>query len=124
MLKDTEGISKILPQTVERLKALEGLHNKGICTFNKIILNLLPHIHTYLKLFFEYYVNKISFLANDFARTLTQVEALQSVIQGSIRNNKDLLQGVQECFAINLEGINKSVESMDAKIKALSSKIK
>lgn len=29
LLKDTEGISRILPQTVERLKALEGLHAKG-----------------------------------------------------------------------------------------------
>ncbi|KAF5272267.1 hypothetical protein FQR65_LT10244 [Abscondita terminalis] len=29
VLKNTEGMTKILPQTIERLKSLEGLHNKA-----------------------------------------------------------------------------------------------
>lgn len=85
LLKDTEGISKVLPQTIERLKALEGLHSK----------------------------------AADFTRTLTQVESLQAEIQGNVQNNKALLQGVQESFAINLEQINKNILSLDARIKAI-----
>lgn len=61
----------------------------------------------------------IVILAADFARTLTQVEALQSEIQGNVQDNKSLLKGVQESFAINLEEINKTIITLDARIKAM-----
>ncbi|XP_076265791.1 dynactin subunit 2 [Rhynchophorus ferrugineus] len=60
--------------------------------------------------------------ATDFAKTLTQVELMQSEIQTHVQNNKALLQGVQESFAMNLNEINQTVISLDARIKALKKK--
>lgn len=59
------------------------------------------------------------FLAAAFAKSVTQIEALQGEITSNIENNKALLQGVQESFAMNLEEINKTVISLDARIKAI-----
>lgn len=88
LVKDSENITKLLPQTIQRLKALEALHNK----------------------------------ATDFTKTLAQIEVIQSEIQGNVQNNKTLLQGVQESFAINLNEINQTVISLDSRIKALKKK--
>ncbi|XP_050310118.1 dynactin subunit 2 [Anthonomus grandis grandis] len=88
LVKNSEDISKLLPQTIERLKSLEALHNK----------------------------------ATEFTKTLTQIELLQSEISSSVLNNKTLLQGVQESFAINLNEINQTVMSLDSRIKALKNK--
>jgi dynactin-2 len=88
LVKNGEKINKLLPKTVERLKALEGLHNK----------------------------------ATDFVKTLTQIETVQSEISANVQNNKTLLQGVQESFAVNLNEINATVVSLDARIKALKKK--
>lgn len=57
--------------------------------------------------------------STDFAKTLTQVEKLQSEMSNSINNNQALLQGVQESFAINLEEIKKAIVNFDERIKAL-----
>lgn len=59
------------------------------------------------------------FLATEFTRTISQVETLQSEISNNVHNNKALLQGVQESFAMNLDEINKTIISLDARIKAL-----
>ncbi|CAG9766653.1 unnamed protein product [Ceutorhynchus assimilis] len=83
-----QNIDKILPQTIERLKSLEALHNK----------------------------------ATEFCKTLTQMELAQSEINSNVQNNKTLLQGVQESFAMNLNEINQTVMSLDARIKALKEK--
>lgn len=40
MVISNEGIKKILPQTVERLAALEQLHKKGKTVNNKITLQM------------------------------------------------------------------------------------
>lgn len=85
MVKNTENVSKLLPKTLARLKALEELHKK----------------------------------ATDFTKTLAQVEASQAEMSGNIENNKILLQGVQESFAMSLNEINSTVVSLDSRIKAL-----
>lgn len=85
MVKNTEQVSKLLPKTIARLKALEELHKK----------------------------------ATDFTKTLAQIEAAQTEIIGNVDNNKTLLQGVQESFAMSLNEINSTVLSLDARIKAL-----
>lgn len=85
LVKKSENISQVLPDTIERLVALDSLHSK----------------------------------ATEFSKSLAQLEALQSQITGGIDNNKALLQGVQESFAINLDNINKSVVSLDSRIKAI-----
>lgn len=46
----------------------------------------------------------------------------QSEISSNLQNNKTLLQGVQESFAVNLNEINQTVISLDARIKALKKK--
>jgi len=46
------------------------------------------------------------------------VEALQAEIQGNVENNKALLKGVQESFAVNLDEMNKTVIGLDARLKA------
>lgn len=88
LLKNSENITQLLPQTVERLISLEALHTK----------------------------------ASEFAKTLTQVELIQSEIEGNVQNNKTLLQGVQESFAMNLNDINQNIVNLDARIKALTNK--
>lgn len=88
LVKDSENFAKVLPGTVERLQALEQLHNKSV----------------------------------EFASTLTQVEVLQAEIQGNVENNKALLKGVQESFAVNLDEINKTVIGLDARLKAFKKK--
>lgn len=85
MVKNTEQVSKLLPKTIARLKALEELHKK----------------------------------ATDFTKTIAQIEAAQTEIIGNIDNNKTLLQGVQESFAMSLNEINSTVISLDSRIKAL-----
>lgn len=57
--------------------------------------------------------------ATEFSKSLTQLEALQTQITAGLQNNKSLLQGVQESFATNLDNINKSIVSLDARIKNL-----
>lgn len=103
MAKNSENIQKVLPQTVERLSALEQLHNKG-----KLYGSTEEHV-------LPVYVT----LATEFTKTLAQIEAVQAEITGSVHNNKALLQGVQESFAMNLDEINKTIISLDARIKAL-----
>lgn len=85
MFKNTENISELLPQTIGRLKSLEGLHHK----------------------------------ASDFAKTLSQVETMQSEIATNVQNNKTFLQGVQASFVTNLDEMNKNVIALDARIKAI-----
>ncbi|KAJ8985995.1 hypothetical protein NQ317_013879 [Molorchus minor] len=55
-------------------------------------------------------------------KTLTQIELVQSEIAGHVENNKTLLQGVQQSFAMNLNEINSTVVSLDSRIKALKNK--
>ncbi|GLV35925.1 Dynactin 2 p50 subunit [Carabus blaptoides fortunei] len=85
LVKKSENLSQVLPETIERLIALESLHNR----------------------------------ATEFSKSLAQLEALQAQITAGVQNNKSLLQGVQESFAINLDNINKSIVSLDGRIKAL-----
>lgn len=93
---------KVLPQTIERLTALEALHKKGFTTvFNHLSANYVSF-----------------FAATEFTQTLAQIETLQSDISNNVHNNKALLQGVQESFAMNLDEINKTIISLDARIKA------
>lgn len=85
LVKSSEHMYQVVPDTIERLVALESIHNR----------------------------------ASEFSKSLVQLETLQSQINSGMLNNKELLQGVQESFAINLDNINKSVASLDSRIKAL-----
>lgn len=88
LVKNTESVAKLLPQTIDRLKSLEQLHNK----------------------------------AANVTKTIAQIEVAQAEMKGHVQNNNMLLQGVQESFATNLNEINSTVISLDARIKALKNK--
>lgn len=64
----------------------------------------------------------LNFVAAEFAKSLAQVEIQQAEISSNVENNKTLLKGVQESFAMNLDEINKTVLSLDARIKAIKKK--
>lgn len=57
--------------------------------------------------------------AIDFSNSLSQLESLQSQISGAVQNNKELLQGVQESFAINLDSFNKNLTALNERINAI-----
>lgn len=48
------------------------------------------------------------------------METTQSDLTTSLANNKALLQGVQEAFAVNLENVNKEVSKLELRINNLT----
>lgn len=59
--------------------------------------------------------------ANNFGKSLTELEALQSTVISGVQNNKELLQGVQEVFAHNVENIHKDIKKLEERISKFSS---
>ncbi|XP_015598255.1 dynactin subunit 2 isoform X2 [Cephus cinctus] len=57
--------------------------------------------------------------AAQFAKSLTQLEELQSRISDGLDSNKSLLKGVQESFAENLEIIKNNIIALDERVKKL-----
>ncbi|XP_037032946.1 dynactin subunit 2 [Bradysia coprophila] len=86
--KRTEPITQILPDMLNRMKALESLHN----------------------------------YATNFSKIIAELEATQQTLTLSIGNNKALLQGVQEAFAVNLENVNKEVTKLEERMKKVVDK--
>ncbi|XP_044732030.1 dynactin subunit 2 [Chrysoperla carnea] len=84
-VKTIEPMVDLLPQTVQRLNALNVFHQQAI----------------------------------EFSNSLSQLESLQNQISSGVQNNKALLQGVQESFAINLDVINKNITSLNERLDAL-----
>lgn len=112
IMKQTETISQILPQTVNRMLALNTIHQQGV------YLNIFIKLYKFLfpkNIFFQYF-----FLAATFNKSLTRLEELQSQITSDLESNKSLLKGVQESFASNLEIIKSNIESLDERIKKLN----
>jgi dynactin-2 len=83
--KRTEPITQILPDMLNRMKALEALHQ----------------------------------YATNFSKLIAELEANQTNISSGLSNNKMLLQGVQEAFALNLENVNKEIAKLEERIKVL-----
>lgn len=115
-MKQTETMSQILPQTVNRMLALNTIHQQGMYLNMRKTL----HISFVLKIYiiFSYYL--YFFLAATFNKSLTRLEELQSQITSDLESNKSLLKGVQESFASNLEIIKNNIESLDERIKKLN----
>ncbi|KAJ0176432.1 hypothetical protein K1T71_007611 [Dendrolimus kikuchii] len=58
--------------------------------------------------------------ASNFGKSLTELETLQSTIARGVQNNKELLQGVQEVFALNVDGLQKEIKKLDERIGKLA----
>lgn len=106
---------KELQQDEEKDKMILDLYD--LVKNSENISKLLPHTIDRLKSL-EALHNK----ATEFTKTITQIELVQSEIASNVQNNKTLLQGVQESFAMNLNEINQTVMSLDSRIKALKKK--
>ncbi|XP_045483903.1 dynactin subunit 2 [Pieris rapae] len=58
--------------------------------------------------------------ASNFGKSLTELETLQSTIANGAQNNKQLLQGVQEVFAHNIDSLQKEIKKLDERISKLT----
>ncbi|KAI8437093.1 hypothetical protein MSG28_010449 [Choristoneura fumiferana] len=58
--------------------------------------------------------------ASNFGKSLTELETLQSTISSGVQNNKELLQGVQEVFAHNIDSLQKELKKLDERIGKLA----
>ncbi|KAL4715999.1 hypothetical protein ACJJTC_013299 [Scirpophaga incertulas] len=59
--------------------------------------------------------------ASNFGKSLTELETLQSTIACGVQNNKELLQGVQEVFAHNVDCLQREIKKLDEKITKIAS---
>lgn len=62
------------------------------------------------------------FAANNFNKSITELESTQSALVSTLNGNKSLLQSVQETFALNLESVNKEVGKLETRLKATEKK--
>lgn len=60
--------------------------------------------------------------ATNFSKIIAELETTQQTLTLSIGNNKALLQGVQEAFAVNLENVNKEVTKLEERMKKVVDK--
>ncbi|CAK1580596.1 unnamed protein product [Parnassius mnemosyne] len=58
--------------------------------------------------------------ASNFGKSLTELETLQSTVASGVQNNKELLQGVQEVFAHNVDSLQKEIKKLDERISKLA----
>lgn len=62
------------------------------------------------------------FTANNFGKTINELESTQSALVSTLNGNKALLQNVQETFALNLESVNQEVGKLESRLKATEKK--
>ncbi|XP_045536363.1 dynactin subunit 2 [Papilio machaon] len=58
--------------------------------------------------------------AKNFGKSLAELETLQSTVASGVHNNKELLQGVQEVFAHNVDNLHKEIRKLDERISKLA----
>lgn len=105
--KRTEPITQILPEMLDRMQALESLHSYGI----RISVKSKP--------------NSISssFSVTNFTKILSEQEAVQQNLGSNLANNKSLLQGVQEAFAVNMLNVTAEVNKIEERMKKLGAAV-
>lgn len=72
-----------------------------------------------LTLFKSYFVT-----ATNFSKIVAELEATQTNLLTGLAGNKELLDIVQEAFAINLENVNKEVNKLEGRLNAIEPKAK
>lgn len=108
--KKTEPIAKLLPDMLHRMQALESLHNQGKCS-------TIRPTHVDVK-----FSSSMFSAANNFNKSIMELESTQSALVSTLNGNKSLLQNVQETFALNLESVNKEVGKLETRLKATEKK--
>lgn len=105
--KRTEPITQILPEMLDRMQALESLHSYGI----RISVKSKP------------YSISPSFSVTNFTKILSEQEAVQQNLGSNLANNKSLLQGVQEAFAVNMLNVTAEVNKIEERMKKLGAAV-
>lgn len=60
------------------------------------------------------------FTAANFTKLFVELETTQNAILHGVSNNKALLDGVQEAFAVNLESINGQVKKLEERVQKVT----
>jgi len=110
IMKKTDAISQILPQTVERLLALSDIHQQGITNDDQRQMYCLK-MHS---------KKMYCISAAAFSKSLIKLEELQVEISSGLESNKSVLKGVQESFASNMEVIKSNLALLDERVKKLN----
>lgn len=73
----------------------------------------------------NFQLNKSYFVsATNFSKIIAELEATQTNLLTGLAGNKELLENVQEAFAVNLENVNKEVGKLEGRLNAIESKPK
>lgn len=62
--------------------------------------------------------------ATNFSKIIAELEATQTNLLTGLAGNKELLDNVQEAFAVNLENVNKEVSKLEGRLNAIEPKEK
>lgn len=63
------------------------------------------------------------FPVTNFTKILSEQEAVQQNLGTNLANNKSLLQGVQEAFAVNMLNVTAEVNKLEERMKKLSGEV-
>lgn len=101
-----QAMSNVLPSLVDRLDALQELHDQGSKEHN------LNH-------FYNFNI-PMHVSALQFSKTMAHLESVQQKLGTSLANNESLLKEVQGQFSKNIESIQQNFQNVEdrmAKIK-------
>lgn len=59
----------------------------------------------------------------NFSKILSEQEAVQQGLGANLANNKTLLQGVQEAFAVNMLNVTAEVNKLEERMKKLGATV-
>jgi len=90
LAKSTEEMSQVLPRALDRMLALESLHQQ----------------------------------ANEFSKSLSELESLYKVLSSRCESNKEALKTIEDSFNSNLKTLKANMESLDTRITSLSNRAK
>lgn len=61
--------------------------------------------------------------ATNFSKIISEQEVVQQSLAASLANNKGLLQGVQEAFAVNVLNVTEEVNKLEERLKKISAAV-
>lgn len=69
-------------------------------------------------------IESLVIAATNFSKIIAELEATQTNLLTGLAGNKELLDNVQEAFAVNLENVNKEVSKLEGRLNAIEPKAK
>ena len=125
LVQRSEGTAQALPEVVDRLDALQGLHDQGIFMtlsnpirmYLGVALNLkrLPFMYYYILYFFLLF-----FSALQFSKALAQLDSVQQKLSANLNTNQDLLKETQKRFTENISNVQENFKNIEGRIDKLT----